>query len=72
LAIKESRTCNVRDHIKRMDALPELVVDLQASSARGAAQMSLAMCLARAPELDIDLTTTRVSPDANVDALLDA
>ncbi|KAM0901679.1 hypothetical protein ACQ4PT_019835 [Festuca glaucescens] len=69
LAIKESRTCDVRDLIKRMDALPELVVDLQASSARGAAQMSLAMCLARAPELDIDLTTTGVPPD---DKLYDA
>jgi hypothetical protein len=55
-----------------MDALSDLIVDLQASSARGAAQMSLAMCLARAPHLDIDLTTTGVPPDANVDALLNA
>jgi hypothetical protein len=37
LAIKDSRTCNVRKLIQRMDVLPELVVDLQASSARGAA-----------------------------------
>ncbi|KAK1561286.1 hypothetical protein QYE76_008082 [Lolium multiflorum] len=72
LTIKESRACDVWDLIERMDALPELVVDLQASSARGAAQMSLAMCLARAPGLDIDLATTGVPPDANVDALLDA
>ncbi|KAK1609363.1 hypothetical protein QYE76_033036 [Lolium multiflorum] len=71
LAIKESGTCAVRDLIKRMDALLELVVD-QASSARGSAQMSLAMCLARTPDLDIDLTTTGVPPDANVDALLNA
>jgi hypothetical protein len=54
-----------------MDALPELVVDLQASSARGAAQMSLSMCLARAPELDIDLTTAGVPPNCDTDALLD-
>jgi hypothetical protein len=46
LAIKDSRTCDVRDLIQKMDVLPELVVDLQASSARGAAAMSLAMCLA--------------------------
>ncbi|KAK1621244.1 hypothetical protein QYE76_026761 [Lolium multiflorum] len=72
LAIKESRTCDVRGLIHRMDALPELVVDLQASSARGTAQMSLAMCLARAPGLDIDLTTAGVPPDCDADALLDA
>jgi hypothetical protein len=31
LAIKDSRTCDVHDLIQRMDILPELVVDLQAS-----------------------------------------
>jgi hypothetical protein len=55
-----------------MDMLPELVVDLQASSARGAACMSLAMCLARAPGLDLDATTTGVPPNTDVNALLDA
>jgi hypothetical protein len=55
-----------------MDVLPELVANLQASSARGAAQMSLAMCLARAPELDIDVTTAGIPPDVDADALLDA
>jgi hypothetical protein len=72
LAIKDSRTCDVRDLIRRMDVLPDLVVDLQASSARGAAQMSLAMCLAHAPNLDINLATAGIPPDADVDALLDA
>ncbi|KAK1647015.1 hypothetical protein QYE76_064820 [Lolium multiflorum] len=72
LNIKESRTCDVRVLINRMDLLPELVADLQASSARGAAQMSLAMCLARSPGLDIDLATTGVPPNTDVDALLDA
>jgi hypothetical protein len=72
LAIKESRTCDVRGLIQRMDALPELVVDLQASSARGAAQMSLAMCLACAPGLYIDLATAGVPPNCDADALLDA
>ncbi|KAK1594267.1 hypothetical protein QYE76_017638 [Lolium multiflorum] len=47
LNIKDSRTCDINQLIKRMDMLPELVVELQASSARGAACMSLAMCLAR-------------------------
>ncbi|KAK1609707.1 hypothetical protein QYE76_033380 [Lolium multiflorum] len=37
LNLKDSRTCDVNDLIKKMDVLPELVVDLQASSARGAA-----------------------------------
>jgi hypothetical protein len=55
-----------------MDVLLELVVDLQDSSARGATQMSLAMCLARSPGLDIDLATTGVPPNTDVDALLDA
>jgi hypothetical protein len=72
LAIKDSRTCDVRGLIQRMDVLPELVIDLQASSAWGAAAMSLAMCLARTPDLDIDLGTTGVPPDADVNALLDA
>ncbi|KAK1607003.1 hypothetical protein QYE76_030676 [Lolium multiflorum] len=34
LSIKRSRTCNVRKLIQKMDVLPELVTDLQASSAR--------------------------------------
>jgi hypothetical protein len=55
-----------------MDVLPELVVDLQASSARGAAAMSLAMCLAHNPELNLDQVTVGVPPDADVNALLDA
>jgi hypothetical protein len=33
LAIKDSRTCDVRELIQKMDVLPELVVDLQASLA---------------------------------------
>jgi hypothetical protein len=37
LAIKDSRTCDVRELIQRMDILPALVVDIQSSSARGAA-----------------------------------
>jgi hypothetical protein len=55
-----------------MDVLPELVTDLQASSARGAAAMTLTMCLAHNPELDLEQVTTGVPPDADVNALLDA
>jgi hypothetical protein len=55
-----------------MVLLPELVVDLQDSSARGDAQMYLAMCLAHAPTLDINLATTRIPPNADANALLDA
>jgi hypothetical protein len=72
LNIKKSRTCDVRKLIKRMDVLPELVVDLQASSARGAAAMSLAMCLEHHPELNLDQVTAGVPPDADINALLDA
>ncbi|KAK1613650.1 hypothetical protein QYE76_019167 [Lolium multiflorum] len=71
LNIKDSRTCDVRGLIERMDVLPELVVDLQASSARGAAAMSLAMCLAHHPEMDLEQVTSGVPPSADVSALLD-
>jgi hypothetical protein len=33
LAIKDSRTYDVRELIQKMDVLPEILVDLQASSA---------------------------------------
>jgi uncharacterized protein len=72
LAIKDSRTYDVCVLIQKTDVLPELVVDLQASSARGAAQMSLAMCLAHAPTLNIDVVTTGIPKDANPNQLLDA
>jgi hypothetical protein len=72
LAIKDIQTCNVRDLIQKIDVLPELVVDLQASSARGPAAMSLAMCLAHIPELKLDEVTTGVPPTSDVNALLDA
>ncbi|XP_051229309.1 uncharacterized protein [Lolium perenne] len=72
LSIKRSRTCDVRKLIGKMDVLPELVTDLQASSARGAAAMALTMCLAHHADLDLDQVTTGVPPDADVSALLDA
>jgi hypothetical protein len=72
LNIKRSRTCDVRKLIGKMDVLPELVTDLQASSARGAAAMALTMCLAHTPGLDLDEVTTGVPPDADVGLLLDA
>jgi hypothetical protein len=55
-----------------MDMLPKLVVDLQASSARGAAEMSLAMCVAHVPEINIDRVTSGVPPTADVNVLLNA
>ncbi|KAK1649320.1 hypothetical protein QYE76_067125 [Lolium multiflorum] len=72
LSLKKSRTCGLRKLVKKMDILPELVTDLQASSARGAAAMTLTMCLAHNPKLDLDRVTTGVPPDADVGALLDA
>jgi hypothetical protein len=72
LVIKDSRTCDVRELIQKMDVLTELVIDLQASLSRGAAHMSLAMCLAHAPNPYIDLATTGIPPDADPNALLDA
>ncbi|KAK1614671.1 hypothetical protein QYE76_020188 [Lolium multiflorum] len=47
----------------------ELVPDLQASSARGAAAMTLTMCLAHNPEMDLDRVTSGVPPTADVGAL---
>ncbi|KAK1612242.1 hypothetical protein QYE76_035915 [Lolium multiflorum] len=62
LSLKKSRTCGLRKLINRMDILPELVTDLQASSTRGAAAMTLTMCLAHNPELDLEQVTTGVPP----------
>ncbi|KAK1677097.1 hypothetical protein QYE76_037945 [Lolium multiflorum] len=72
LSLKKSRTCGLRKLVKKMDILPELVTDLQASSARGAAAMTLTMCLAHNSELDLDRVTTGVPPEVDVGALLDA
>jgi hypothetical protein len=72
LAIKDNRTCDLRELIQKIDVLSELVVDLQASSARSAAQMSLAMCLAHAPNLNIHEVTMGILKDVNLDNLLDA
>ncbi|KAM0925344.1 hypothetical protein ACQ4PT_004266 [Festuca glaucescens] len=72
LALKDSRKCDVRELIRKMAVLSELVVDLQASSARGATQMALAMCLARAPTLNLDEATAAIPKDSNPDELLDA
>ncbi|KAK1645017.1 hypothetical protein QYE76_062822 [Lolium multiflorum] len=71
LSLKKSRTCGLRKLVKRMDILPELVTDLQASSARGAAAMTLTMCLAHNPEMDLDRVTSGVPSTADVGALLD-
>ncbi|KAK1649556.1 hypothetical protein QYE76_067361 [Lolium multiflorum] len=72
LSLKKSRTCGLRKLVKKMNILPELVTDLQASSARGAAAMTLNMCLAHNPEMDLDRVTTGVPPTADVGKLLDA
>ncbi|KAK1681493.1 hypothetical protein QYE76_042341 [Lolium multiflorum] len=68
LNIKDSRTCDINQLIKRMDMLPELVADLQASSARGAACMSRP-CVARAPDSPHEFYDKVVLP---ADELLDA
>ncbi|KAK1609379.1 hypothetical protein QYE76_033052 [Lolium multiflorum] len=72
LAIRDNRTCDVHDLIQRRDILPELVVDLKASSSRGAAAMSLQMCLAHVSELNIDRVTSGVPSTSDVKALLNA
>jgi hypothetical protein len=72
LALKNSRKCDVRELIEKMALLPELVVDLQASSARGASQMALAMCLAWNSTLNLDQATMAIPKESNPDELLDA
>jgi hypothetical protein len=72
LAMKDSRKCDLRELVKKMAVLLEYVVDFQASSARGAAQMALAMCLARAPTLNLDEATAAILKDSNSGELLDA
>jgi hypothetical protein len=71
LALKNSRKCNVRELIEKMSMLPEIVTDLQASSARGAARMALAMCLCRYPDMDLNATTTAVPDGCDSDKALE-
>jgi hypothetical protein len=71
LALKNSRKCDVRELIGKMAILPELVIDMQTSSARGAAQMALAMCLAQAPTLNLEEASTSIPEDADPNELLD-
>ncbi|KAK1644774.1 hypothetical protein QYE76_062579 [Lolium multiflorum] len=56
LSLKKSRTCGLRKLIKRMDILPELVTDLQASSARRGCH-DFDYVLAHNPEMDLDRVT---------------
>ncbi|KAK1617611.1 hypothetical protein QYE76_023128 [Lolium multiflorum] len=67
LSLKKSRTC--LQAVKRMDILR---VGSASFISPSAAAMTLTMCLAHNPEMDLDRVTTGVPPTADVGALLDA
>lgn len=70
LALKGSRTCDVRELINKMAILPDIVTGLQASFAHNAAQMALSMCLARFPDMDLNETTLAVLEDCDAVKML--
>ena len=55
-----------------MSKAPELIEQKQASSARGAARVALALCLAQYPDMDLDEVTSGMPEDADDLALLEA
>ena len=70
LAIEDSLTCDSCDLVNKMQLLPDIMTDLQESSARGAARVALAMCLARNPTMDLNETTYTVPEGSEPDQLL--
>jgi hypothetical protein len=58
--------------VGKVQFLSEFIMDLQESSACGAARSALAMCLARNPNMDFDETTYIVTEGANPEKLLQA
>ncbi|KAM0828562.1 hypothetical protein ACQ4PT_067463 [Festuca glaucescens] len=70
LYLKDSLTCDIRSLIEKVHMLPEIVLDLQQSFARGAARMALAMCLARNPNLNLHEATFSVPPGYDAEKLL--
>jgi hypothetical protein len=72
VALKKNHKSDVHELIGNMALLSELVIDLQASSARGAAQMALSSCLVWASTLNIDQAIASIPEGSDPDKLLDA
>ena len=58
LGLKGSKDCSATKLAQKMNLAPTLIRDKQGSSAHGAAHISLAVCLAQYPDMDLDLVTS--------------
>ena len=70
MTIEDGDTCDAEALAEKMHKVPHFIEDWQKSSARGAARLALAMCLARNSDLDLDLVTSGVPIEANDEELL--
>ncbi|KAM0902744.1 hypothetical protein ACQ4PT_019045 [Festuca glaucescens] len=70
LYLKDSLTCDIRSLIEKVHMLPEIALDLQQSSARGAARTALAMCLVQNPNLNLHKATFSILSGCNAEKLL--
>ena len=70
MTIEGGDTCDAEALAEKKHKVPHFIEDWQKSSARGAARVALAMCLARDSALDLDLVTSGVPVGANDEELL--
>ena len=70
MTIENGDTCDAEALTEMMHKVPSFIEDWQKSSARGAARVALAMCLARNSALDLDLVTSGVPLEVNDEELL--
>lgn len=70
LGVRGASRCNATMLAEKMEEKPNLIKEKQASSARGAARVALAMVLADYPQIDLDYVTQGVSEGADEGALV--
>ena len=69
IGIKKSGKCTVPKLLKRMRGAPELILEKQRSSARGAARTTLALIHAHHPDLDLEHCTAGAPEDCDQQAV---
>ena len=72
LGLKRSKNCSATKLAQKMKLATTFIQDKQGSSARGAARISLAVCLAQHLDLDLDLVTSGLPEGCDEDAVLHA
>lgn len=72
MSVKDIDNCDADLMIFKMHMVPELIKDWQKSSARGAAQRALVMCLSHAPDMDLEKVTSGVPRKTNLKEVFQA